>query len=333
MNEVAVETLGTSSVKVVGTWDSPIFPSEEFGRLLGIPRAKIISIVRGFENDEVVGKKEDGLLTLMGAVKMVFQVKHSKPEAREWMLGLVKKYRSPPEKSIVIYDPNDFKNESCVYLLKLSDTVCKFGQTEDMPRRMTEHTTHFAKYNVVPSVIKIWKCSDSKQMKKVETSIKSYAKAENMKIIDYGITELVNIEKNGLVNFVEVIDKYVSFGKIKTIKEDSVPKLDFMECKLQLAECEKKLLVLQKEYAELLAKSKESELQLIKTKQELQIKILETDRVKEEYQRNIQCLQKKNPQEPVAALPAPNRAVCNVCKKEFAKSYLKTHLYKAHDIK
>ncbi len=371
---LAIEAFDNINIKVYGDLMNPLFSANDVASLLNIKNIKaninpysadekqtlIItrdsitrdSITRDGASNTNSDLQED-VLTLFGIAKLVFSSKHNKPEARDWVLSMIRKYSKPTE---LVDQPTtnwatDYKDAPCIYLLYLEGTTYKYGRTDDINGRLNQHKQHFKKYNITPVTINVWKCDGNKMMKNAEADIKRFVKTHNIATIAYdNMTELFTLKADMSIDDVKSrITKFIS-------NVDRSPDKELLTMKVKIAELEKEVAVCQSEKKEVLY-------QCEKTKNELNAEILKLKCSNEELIRSNTILTSKRP--PNTSIPqlsdvshnssshkalsqpasttvhntsnatpvSDDRITCAVCDKQLTPRYFKTHMKNVHPTK
>jgi phage anti-repressor protein len=101
------------------------------------------------------------------------------------------------------FDPNTFKGKEVLYLIHIKDNFYKFGVTANILKRLRNHKVNLD-YDYV---IKCWDLINRTISKKVEDSIKLYAKHEKINATYNTETEVIEVAN--IDNIVKVINVYV----------------------------------------------------------------------------------------------------------------------------
>jgi prophage antirepressor-like protein len=104
-------------------------------------------------------------------------------------------------------DVNELADDSCIYLIHITEDFFKFGVTNGVDNRAYDHFTYFKKKGYDPKIVNVWKCVKAKAMSIIELKIKRYAKQHAIRANLAGKTEI--IKTDDIQHIVDKIDRYV----------------------------------------------------------------------------------------------------------------------------
>ena len=248
------------------------------------------------------------------ASETLFTVQMGSDEQKDELIGDIKKI---PIKTIKAIFDKSAESLPCIYLFKLgavsalresmdidinipdNSTVCKFGFTDNIERRMLEHEADFLKINGVKLELMIYSIVDVLYLSDAEGSIKRYFRSMKFKYRKYKELVIINktMQKDIDREYKEIVELYG--GRTKEL----VHRIENMEHKNEIATMknDKKsqdiinslrldLLKMEKSYEEKINEIK-SELITVERKN-----VQDAQRSKEIYESNInelnQCLSK-----------------------------------------
>lgn len=130
----------------------------------------------------------------------------------------------------VEFDIQDFKNKEVLYLLHIKDDIYKFGVTQNIVKRLSNHKTYY-NYNYV---IKCWECINRTVSKQIEDAIILYA--HHARISHQINKDKELIKTTNIQEFIKNIDNYVEkhIAKYKQQFRDAILEQQIEYAKIML---------------------------------------------------------------------------------------------------
>lgn len=164
-------------------------------------------------------------------------------------------------------DPNEYTDDSVVYLIHVANDYFKFGVSHGIDRRYNEHCAYFRKLKYDPKLVNIWVCKTGKIMQTIEKKIKLYAQHNKILVKHFGQTEILKTDDiNHIVNKItQYVDKYNNINA-----EISSLRAKELDLKIKEAAIKEKELDLR-----ILEITKSNELEILKYQHEIKCKEIE----------------------------------------------------------
>ena len=124
----------------------------------------------------------------------------------------------------IMYDLNDYINKSCIYILRVSNDEYKFGITDNIEKRMSDHK-RCIQYE---EIVKIYVVNNTKISRNVEDKIKKMLRQFNIAIKRGNMTEFFKTTDIYTIDYItSFFDKYIN----DEIDDNSTNEFNFQKYK------------------------------------------------------------------------------------------------------